>query len=220
MRDINLEDKHERRALKTRIGAASSCLIPVKTGGPKKFLKNLEHGYEAPVYELEDLEHINSEFTPEEKIQAVMAYLATGNTDVAEQFCNVSARTIRYWKAKAKWWKQAVAICRARMSEQLDIHFTDILHLATEELFDRISKGDIIVDKEGRKQRRPIRGRELAAIINTIFDKRATARGDPTQITHKTEQSTEARLEDLKDAFEDYSKKWHEDREKQVVSEQ
>lgn len=217
--DIDLDNKHERRELKARIGSASSILVPVKAGGVKKTIANVEKGYEAPPYELEALNHARSEFTPEEKLQAVMAYIATGNSEVASEFCNVSPRTIRYWKDKAKWWPDAVRICRLRIAEKLDGRFSEIIHLATDELFDRIKKGDVQL-VNGRRRRVPLKARDLTQIISTIFDKRATARGDPTQITERKEGSTQENLENLKDTFETFAERWKDEREEKVIDEQ
>lgn len=158
----------------------------------KKALDNLSLNFDAPRYELEHLDHPNSKFTPEEKVKAAMAVIVTGSTSKAAAFCNVEPRTISYWKSNAKWWPKAISIARTALGEKLDSALGEIIYLATDELRDRLEHGDEVLDaKTGETHRVKVKARDLAAILNTTFDKRAAIRGEGLSENSNSSKNTD-----------------------------
>lgn len=141
-----------------------------------------DSGYdkETAGWDLKDLYHPNSCYTPETKVRAVMAYLVTGTSKQAEQFSGVKATVIRDWKSRAEWWPLVMGECRKKKQDELDAAYTSILHQAVGTLSDRIENGDEFIDRNGKRYRKLLSARDLAIITGVIYDKRALLRGDPT----------------------------------------
>ncbi|WP_373088660.1 transposase [Zhongshania sp.] len=135
-------------------------------------------------------------YTPEQKIQAVMYYLALGgNAKKVERKTGLKASTIRKWKASAPWWDMVMAKARAIKQDELDAQFTTIIHDVVDEIRDRVEKGDYKMDNKGNLHRVPMSGKELVVAASMLFDKRSLLRGDPTSI--KKQASPEDNLKNV-----------------------
>ena len=155
--------------------------------------------------ELKDLYAANGTYTPEEKINCVMAYMVTGTSRKASKICHIPEGTIRWWKSSALWWDDVMRECRKKKQDELDAAFTNILHIAVEELEDRVTNGNTVLTKDGEAKKVPMQGKEIAVSLAVIFDKRQLLRGDPTQ---KVERVTEKdRLDNLQRKFEEIARK-------------
>lgn len=155
--------------------------------------------------ELKDLYAANGSYTPEEKIEAVMAYMVTGTSRKASKICNIPEGTIRWWKSQAMWWEDVMRECRKKKQDELDAAFTNVIHIAVEALEDRVRNGNTVLTKDGGRVQVPMQGKEIAVSLAVIFDKRQLLRGDPTQ---KVERVTEKdRLDNLQRKFEEIARK-------------
>ena len=154
-------------------------------------------------FDLSEMYHQNSKYTAEEKMQAVVAYITTGTSKQAAKYCVVPPNTIRYWKASATWWPEAVAYARQMKQEELDARMTRVIDLAVGEVEDRLINGDEVVRQGGEIVRKKMGGKEAATTAAILFDKRALIRGEPTSRTERV--SVDDQLNQLKDSFEKFS---------------
>ena len=139
-------------------------------------------------------------YTVEEKLQAAMAYLITGNSVDAGKVCGMPDKTIRDWTREA-WWSDFIAEARRDKNDELDACFTDIIHKAVGEVRDRIQAGDPVVQKDGTISRKPVSARDATLVAAVLVDKRAILRGEPTRISKSI--SEKDRLKDLAKDLED-----------------
>lgn len=132
-----------------------------------------------------------SQFSPDEKMAVVMAYLITGgnSSKAVELACVVGmkAATVRQWKKRGNWWDDAVSHARGLLQKDLDAAYTKMLHRTEKELFDRVENGDVVILKDGAQVRKPLGGKDLMYVHGIIFDKRAMTRGEPTSRTEKVD---------------------------------
>lgn len=156
-------------------------------------------------------------YTPEQKIQSVMYYLALGgNAKKVERKIGVPASTIRKWKSTAPWWDMVMSKARMIKQDELDAMFTIVIHDVVDEIQDRIRGGDYKYDtKTGQTVRVPVSAKDLVIIQSMMFDKRSLLRGDPTSI--KKESSPADSLKQIENKL---LKTIKDAKEQNVVSEQ
>lgn len=150
--------------------------------------------------ELRDLYAHNGKYTPEEKIQAVMAYMVTGTSRKASKICGVPEGTIRWWKADSLWWDDTMKECRRKKQDELDAMTTDVIHKAIEQIGERITHGNKKTTKDGELYTAPLTATELAMVAGIVFDKRQLIRGDPTSSVHTA--SDNEKLDKLREEFQ------------------
>lgn len=130
-----------------------------------------------------------SQFSAEEKMAAVMAYLITGgnSTKAAELSCvpEMKPPTIRQWKKRSAWWDEAEAHAKNLLQKDLERAYTKMIHRTEKELFDRVENGDVVLLKDGTQVRKPLGGKDLMYIHGIIFDKYAMLKGEPTSRTER-----------------------------------
>lgn len=150
--------------------------------------------------ELKDLYACNGSYTPEEKIEAVMAYMVTGTSRKASKLCGVPEGTIRWWKSQSLWWDDLMKECRRKKQDELDAMTTGVIHRAVEQIEDRVQNGNTKTTKDGVPFNAPLTAGELSMVVGILFDKRQLLRGDPTSRTENVSESQ--RLEELQKNFE------------------
>ncbi len=132
-----------------------------------------------------------SQFSAEEKMACVMAYLITGGNSsrAIELACvpEMKAATLRQWKKRSKWWDDAISHAKALLQKDLDAAYTKMLHRTEKELFDRVEEGDVVILKDGSQVRKPLSAKDLIYVHGVVFDKRAMTRGEPTSRTEKVD---------------------------------
>lgn len=126
-------------------------------------------------------------YTPQQKVQAVMYYLALGgNAGKVERKTGIPSNTIRKWKSCAPWWQEVVRKARAIKQDELDAMFTLVIHDVVDSIVDRVEAGDWKINpKTGLQERIPVSAKDLVVIQSMMFDKRSLLRGDPTNIQRK-----------------------------------
>lgn len=128
----------------------------------------------------------------DERIEAAIAWLVTGNADAASRLCNIPSRTIRDWMV-TDWWESILEAAKGIKQKELDAIWTGIIHKTADELRDRIVHGDEVIDRMGGSKRVKVKGKDLAIIMSIATDKRALGRGQAT--SRKESVSIEKRLE-------------------------
>lgn len=132
-----------------------------------------------------------SQFSAEEKLACVMAYLITGGNSsrAVELACvpEMKAATLRQWKKRSKWWDDAVSHSKVLLQKDLDMAYTRMLHRTEKELFNRVEEGDVVILKDGTEVRKPLSAKDLMYVHGIVFDKRAMTRGEPTSRTEKVD---------------------------------
>ena len=138
----------------------------------------------------------NVKYTPDQRVQAVAAWIITGSSRKVEQYTGIPANTVRWWMRASSWWPVVRDKLRAVYQDSLDSKLTNIIHKSTDQLEDRIDNGNYERDrKTGNMVRVPLDAKELAlAGLAIPMDKRALMRGDPTSRSAKSGAGV---LEDL-----------------------
>lgn len=128
--------------------------------------------------------------TTVDKINVVNDWILWGNAKKVAEMNNIHKSTLESYMA-TEWWPEVVESCKIRLQEELDSRMTKALHMAYDEIDDRICNGDYVIDVRTKELNRvPMKGRDLAAIANTTFDKRQLLRGDATTIASKRIENT------------------------------
>tara|TARA_R110000868_G_scaffold35667_1_gene127601 strand:- start:224 stop:958 length:735 start_codon:yes stop_codon:yes gene_type:complete len=144
-----------------------------------------------------DIYDPRARIAPEYKIHAAAAFFVTGTVDGASRITGLPHQTISEWKNKAEWWQPTLMKIRKEKNEELDAELTALIHKTTAELLTRLTEGEqqyykgepvTVLSQVGDEEpklipiMKPIGGRDLAAILNIISDKRTMLRGEPTSI--------------------------------------
>ena len=166
-------------------------------------------------FDLSSMYDPRSKYTPEQKMQAVMAYVATGTSRQAQKYCIVPEETIRWWKHAAHWWPEAVHYAKQVKQEELDAKLTGVIDSAVEQLHDRILNGDEVLTKEGDTRRKKMSGREIAMTMGIAYDKRGMIRTEAVGSSHK--ESIEESLEKLADKFQQFSEELERNRTAKII---
>ena len=135
--------------------------------------------------DLSDMYHVNSPYSPEQKVAAAQAYLITGTSVKAQMYCGIKADIIRDWKSKSTWWPDLFQTIKKSKNDELEATFTRIMDSALTEVADRLEGGDSKIQKDGSIVKVPIGGKDVAIILSIMYDKRALLRGDVTSRVEK-----------------------------------
>ena len=172
--------------------------------GTKKGMTELTLGFDAPPHELDVLDHPNSNFTVEEKLEGVIALMMTGSFQEASKYCRVKPEVLRHWKNKASWYPEAVKLARKMLGEVLESSLTAIIDKASDEIVDRLENGDEVLYK-GKPIRRKLSARDLVTVMNMAFNQRQIIWNEPTTISEKKE-TTDSKLKEIEDRLSDLGK--------------
>lgn len=179
--------------------------------------KKLPVGVDDNEFSLSDMYDPRSKYTADEKFAAVMAYLVTGNSKSAAKVCNIPNATIRWWKASAAWWPDALEQCRKQKNDEIDAKITKILDKAVGNIADVLENGEEVATKQGEIVRKMPSGRDQTIIAATLFDKRNLIRGEPT--SRNSSKTTEEILGNLLEKFEHLSNEIQTRKDPRVVNE-
>lgn len=145
-----------------------------------------------------DIYNPNAKVAPEMKIHAAYCFMETGTVTAAAKMCGIKHQTLSEWKNKSLWWTPVLTKIKKAKQDELDSMFTNMINKTATELLDRIEHGEEVNTKDGLITKR-LGGRDLANILNTLYDKRSMLRGDPTSISAKT--TSQDVLQDLRKEF-------------------
>ena len=127
--------------------------------------------------------------TPEQRLQAALAWCVTGTAQGASDVCGVDRRTISDW-VNTEWWPALVSEARQLKQEELDAKLTNIIDKCAQRLTERLDSPEGVSKAQLN---------QIAITMAISMDKRSLMRGDPTSRTERV--SSEERLTKLKDEF-------------------
>lgn len=140
-------------------------------------------------------------WTQDDKIRAATLYAMTGSSKKVEEISGIPGGTVRQWRTES-WWPQIIDRIRQEGDDQLDVKLTGLIDKVTDEINDRLQKGDYIYDTKKEKiVRKPIAGKDLSVMTSIFVDKRALLRKKP-----KMMGETSTVNERLKKLAEEFSK--------------
>ena len=166
-------------------------------------LIEVDYPEEELAIDLSDLYSPTSPYSPEQKIAACQAYLITGTSVKAQNYCGVKADIIRTWKSKSTWWAEVFQTVKKQKNDELEATFTNIMDKGLKAVADRIENGDTKIGKDGSLINVPMGGKELAIVVSIMYDKRALLRGD---VTSRVEKKDGNAMQLLQSKFEDIAK--------------
>jgi hypothetical protein len=143
-------------------------------------------------------------WSPEARIKVVTLYMVLGNAAKVAKATGIPAGTIRRWKMEP-WWTEIMQRVRSDKNDELDTQITKIIEKAMKEVEDRLQNGEYVYD--GRSQsmvRIPVKTVDAVRTVNTLFDKRALIRGEPTKRTEQT--SVNDKLKKMAEEFAKFAK--------------
>lgn len=126
-------------------------------------------------------------YTPDERMQAALAWCISGTAAEASRICGVPERTIIDW-THATWWEALVTEARRLKDVELDRKLSGVIDKSMQRLAERLDRDESINNIK-----------DLAVVAAVAYDKRALMRGDPTSRVEKV--STEQRLNRLTEKF-------------------
>jgi len=123
-----------------------------------------------------------SRYTDENRREAAITYLVTGNLRATAKQSNVNERTLADW-VRSDWWDGLLQSLHAEKGRELDSKLTQVIDRALDELADRLVNGDPKLTRDGSLVRVPIPAKDAAIVAAVMFDKRQILRNMPTTIT-------------------------------------
>lgn len=135
-----------------------------------------------------DIYDPRAKIDPELKIHAACCYMMTGTVTGTAKLTGLDHRLISEWKNKSQWWDSVLAKVKKEKQDELEASLSEVIHSSADALIDRLQNGEEVIVKEGnesKKVKKQLSGRDVASILNTVYDKRSMLRGDPTSITRK-----------------------------------
>lgn len=163
-------------------------------------LREQERLHELSWEDIEGLDHPQSKYHPEQKINAVTTFLLTHSLLKAATFSGVPYGTVRKWSSESPWWKEVLSRIRKQKNDELDARLSITIDKTMGEIEDRLEHGDVVIRPSGEQVRKPLGGKELVTMLGILYDKRALMRGDPTSRSVSTSPSS--MLAELKKSFE------------------
>ena len=143
-----------------------------------------------------------STYTADDKMSAVMLYVTTGSIKKVSDSMSIPYMTVTEWK-RSKWWPLALSICHKKKDRELERKFSKVIHDSISEIADRVVNGDWILDKSGEKIRLPLKARDLAFTMGSLYDRRAAIRGESATLV--TSGSTSDKLKVLETKFNQFA---------------
>lgn len=152
-------------------------------------------------FDLVQLDTINSPYTPEQKMAAVVAYVMTGNAREASELAGVSYVALRQWKTKSPWWGAAVIAAQNYLNQQLDGHMTKIINRIMQQLETNLiqgeermtARGDIVMVKPNTST--------LLQGMTTLFSLRERAREANRSVKQRDSDVTQGSLNEIAAGF-------------------
>lgn len=131
-----------------------------------------------------DIYDPRAKIDPNLKIHAASCFMLTGTVEGTARMTGLDHRLISEWKNRSQWWPEVLQKIKHEKQDELDARFTDLIHTVADKIKDRLDNGEEVVTKDGIVKKQ-LGGRDLATMLNTLYDKRSMVRGDPTSITKR-----------------------------------
>jgi len=144
----------------------------------------------------------NTRATDEDRARTVALYVATGSVTDVSELTGFSRQIIHRWMQEP-WWPVLLDKVKKEHNDRLDAGISKVINLSVDQLEDRVQNGDSHLAKDGQIVRVPVKARDLAGTIGTLFDRRQLIRGEATSVTTSTDPT--ARLQTLFDKFQKFA---------------
>jgi hypothetical protein len=122
---------------------------------------------------------MTNEYTAQDKLNAAIFYVLTGNSVQTSQLCGVPDRTVREW-TQQEWWADVLEEARNYHNLEIESLYLSIQKKAAEELKQRVEKGDLKVFANGFEKTVPVTAKDLSVILGITTEKLALMRGQAT----------------------------------------
>ena len=143
-------------------------------------------------------------WTQDDRIRAATVYAMTGSSKKVEDITAIPSSTVRAWRTE-DWWPQIIDRIRQEGDDQIDVKLTGLIDKVTDEINERLDKGDFVYDtKRGELVRKKIGGKELSVMTSIFVDKRALLRKKPKMMGETA--TVNERLKKLADEFSKFIK--------------
>src|SRR6185295_16646801 len=110
-----------------------------------------------------------------DRITVAVNWLITGSVKETSTLTGIAERTIRDWMSRP-WWDTLLEEAKDIKQNELDSLWTQIIHIATEQLKDRLMNGDVVLNRAGKTVRVPIKASQLTLVAAIASDKRDRVR--------------------------------------------
>jgi hypothetical protein len=149
-----------------------------------------------------------STFWPEKnRIEAACLWAATRDIEKVHQLTTIPRHCIRKWMLEP-WWDHIVSNVRKEQNELLDLKLTEVIGTAVDVIKDRLTHGEIHVDRKTQEEYRvPANIRSASSALEVTFKERQLIRGEATTRTESVTQ--DEKLKTLKDQFERLAQSKH-----------
>lgn len=140
-------------------------------------------------------------YPDEKRIEVATLYAVTGNKKTVESLTGVPASAIGRW-IREDWFRALLDNIRAENDHLIDAKQTEIIHLAMDQLKDRLVDGDHVILRDGSTVRKPVGAKDLSLVQAINLDKRQLLRGKPTSRTEQVQsKSVDDKLSELAESF-------------------
>lgn len=123
---------------------------------------------------MSDLAVSGSQYTNEQRLAVITAYVITGSMIRAATQTGIPQSTLYTWR-KQPWFADMVENVRREKEQELDGAFTRIISKALDAVENRLDHGDAVLI-DGAPVRLPVKARDAALIAAIAYDKRALLR--------------------------------------------
>lgn len=144
----------------------------------------------------------NTLWPMEKKIEAVTAYLATGNMRIVSAAIGVDYQLCRFWKTQ-QWWKEYEYEIKNAKRSDTNNKFTKIIDKSLEIVADRLENGEMILNnKTGELMRKPIGIKDAIKVTTDIFNHQlALDKVKQDESSLQKQESIQDTLKQLADEF-------------------
>lgn len=145
----------------------------------------------------------NKHWAQQQKLECVLAYIATGSESHAAAVTGIPKTTIHDWRYQP-WWKELVQQIHDEQDDAHNASIQKIIDKAINTVQDRLDHGDFQYDqKTGELIRKPINLRDGHKVLVDMIDKRNLLTGKPTSRVEQVD--TKNQLEFLAKKFAEFA---------------
>lgn len=88
----------------------------------------------------------SSQYSIDDRLKVATLFATEGNLKEVSRITNVNYETVKSWQ-RLSWWDVAVQEARRRHQDSLDSKFTKLIHKTLDQIYDRVTEGDIVIKK-------------------------------------------------------------------------
>jgi len=142
-------------------------------------------------------------WSQQQKIEAVLTYLATGSETKTAAATGVPKATLHIWRYQP-WWKELVVQLQEEKDDSINADVAKIIEKSMATVADRLEHGDFgFNQKTGEIFRKPVNLKDAHKVAVDMIDKRNLLNGKPTSRTESV--SANNQLEFLAKKFAEFA---------------